>query len=409
MENKNHKKNGFTIIELLLVIALTVIIFSGVFAVQGRFLVNTYLDTNTEQIVQQLRLAQMRSISKFKDSEWGVYFDEDVDGNDDKFVLFKGSNYENRDQSYDIITNLPDSIALSSINLTGGTDYIVFNKVTGATKNSGSIQIFDNQEGVNTILINGKGLTGVNEIPAGSGSGDSTEPLSITDLALSGATEESLDLSWSATGDDGIVGIADLYDVRYSTSTITEENWATATHVAAEPTPAAYGSAESMTVSGLSSATTYYFAMKALDEVPNESSLSNVVSLTTLDSSSQTESLVVNTSKAYLSNGNKYLKGITISNSAEEDIIIDKMTVEWNNEPYKRTYLRVIRINSRNVWVGYGYSGVEVDIKDFTLSPKQKSYSINQIRFTKNMKGSNITITLTMADKSTITTPVLKF
>ena len=36
-----------------------------------------------------------------------------------------------------------------------------------------------------------------------------------------------------------------------------------------EPTPKAAGQAESFTVTGLSANTTYYFALKVADEVPN--------------------------------------------------------------------------------------------------------------------------------------------
>jgi hypothetical protein len=36
------------------------------------------------------------------------------------------------------------------------------------------------------------------------------------------------------------------------------------------------GTGETLTISGLTAGTTYYFAMKTSDEVPNESGLSNV-------------------------------------------------------------------------------------------------------------------------------------
>ena len=111
---------------------------------------------------------------------------------------------------------------------------------------------------------------------------DTIPPAAITNLALSGATSNSIDLTWTAPGDDDNTGTATTYDIRYSTSLITEANWATATQVSGEPSPAIAGSAEAMTVSGLSPSTTYYFAIKTSDEVPNTSSISNVPSLATL-------------------------------------------------------------------------------------------------------------------------------
>jgi len=109
---------------------------------------------------------------------------------------------------------------------------------------------------------------------------DTTAPSGIGNLVASNPTLTSIDLSWTAPGDDGGVGTAASYDARYSTSSIIEGNWASATQVTGEPTPQAAGSSETMTISGLSG-TTYYFAIKAADETGNESGLFSVPSLAT--------------------------------------------------------------------------------------------------------------------------------
>jgi hypothetical protein len=70
--------------------------------------------------------------------------------------------------------------------------------------------------------------------------------------------------------------MAAQYDIRYSLSNITDANWASATQVNGEPNPHAAGTPESLTVTGLTPSTTYYFAIKTRDEVPNWSGLSNV-------------------------------------------------------------------------------------------------------------------------------------
>ncbi|MBI2041992.1 MAG: hypothetical protein HYT20_03175 [Candidatus Nealsonbacteria bacterium] len=66
-----------------------------------------------------------------------------------------------------------------------------------------------------------------------------------------------------------------------STSIITSGNFSSATAATGIPTPSVAGSSESMTVSGLSASTLYYFAMKTSDEAPNTSDISNVISTTT--------------------------------------------------------------------------------------------------------------------------------
>jgi phosphodiesterase/alkaline phosphatase D-like protein len=111
---------------------------------------------------------------------------------------------------------------------------------------------------------------------------DTTAPSSITTLALSGATTSSIVLTWTATGDDGGVGTANLYDIRYSTAPIvTSADYTAASMVSGEPIPTPAGTIQTRTVTGLSANTTYFFGMKAQDEVPNISLLSNTPSLST--------------------------------------------------------------------------------------------------------------------------------
>jgi chitodextrinase len=115
---------------------------------------------------------------------------------------------------------------------------------------------------------------------------DTTAPSVIIDLVASNATQSSALLSWTSTGDDGLAGTASSYDIRYSTSNITSDNWSAATQVSGEPTPLVAGTAQSFTVSGLAASTTYYFAIKAVDNAGNASGLSNVAVATTLAQSS---------------------------------------------------------------------------------------------------------------------------
>jgi hypothetical protein len=84
-------------------------------------------------------------------------------------------------------------------------------------------------------------------------------------------------LLWTATGDDGVIGRATVYDMRYSTFPITAANFLSATPVAGVPVPQTAGSAESFTLTSLVPGTVYYVALRSGDEVPNWSLISNVV------------------------------------------------------------------------------------------------------------------------------------
>lgn len=94
------------------------------------------------------------------------------------------------------------------------------------------------------------------------------------------ATQTTLDLSWTATGDDGASGTAYVTDIRYSTSPINAGNFAQATLVNGEPAPGIAGSTENFTVTGLRPSTNYYFAVRVGDEVGNFSGLATATGTT---------------------------------------------------------------------------------------------------------------------------------
>ncbi len=107
---------------------------------------------------------------------------------------------------------------------------------------------------------------------------DTIPPANITDLRLRSATQSTFALVWEAPGDNGAEGQAAGYDIRHSTSTITESNWAAAEVVAGVPLPKPAGDIETFVVKGLASGADHYFAIKTYDEIPNESGLSNCAS-----------------------------------------------------------------------------------------------------------------------------------
>lgn len=90
------------------------------------------------------------------------------------------------------------------------------------------------------------------------------------------AEGESYRLCWTAPGDDGNVGIAAQYDIRYSTDSITEENWDWCMYFEGEPAPETAGTTQCFPLPQLPEGW-YFAALKAADEVPNWSPLSNVV------------------------------------------------------------------------------------------------------------------------------------
>jgi len=118
-------------------------------------------------------------------------------------------------------------------------------------------------------------VSGLSNVASDSTKQERTPPAAVTDLSVEGIDDGTFRLTWSAPGDDGLLGNASVYDIRYSTSPISEQNWASAMQVDGESAPRPVGSPDTMVVSGLEIHTNYFFALKTGDEVPNWSAVSN--------------------------------------------------------------------------------------------------------------------------------------
>jgi len=256
---------GFTLVEILIVIVIVSFLLIFTLSWGMDFWKTQQIDSMAEEVIQALRRARLSSVSSGSDSSSGVYFDSG------RYVLFRGTSYASRDS---------EEVFLSDASFSGDISEVVFSKLEGMPSNTGDI-ILTVSGKTRTININSAGRISLIM-------GDTIPPSDITNLSLSNASLDSIDLSWTAPGDDGSTGTATSYDIRYSTSLITSANWGLATSVSGEPSPSSSGSPESMTVDGLNPGTTYYFAIQTSDEVPNKSGVSNVPSLETLSSTQTT-------------------------------------------------------------------------------------------------------------------------
>jgi fibronectin type 3 domain-containing protein len=119
-----------------------------------------------------------------------------------------------------------------------------------------------------------------NVAQATTGAADTTPPSRIA-MSNETARQTSVVLNWLAPGNDGDSGTAHRYDLRYSTSPLTEANWNSAVQVDGVPKPMTAGTLQSMEVAGLEPGTMYYFGIKAYDQANQASELSNIVQVAT--------------------------------------------------------------------------------------------------------------------------------
>lgn len=127
------------------------------------------------------------------------------------------------------------------------------------------------------VLVFSLGLMTCSKSGSGVDEDDGNTPFTILDLQVKAVTDSSVILSWTATGDDGNVGTASIYDLRIFDEMIMPENWDSAVQLTGEPKPHAAGQTDTMYIKELEKDSSYYFALKAGDEAGNWSGQSNCV------------------------------------------------------------------------------------------------------------------------------------
>lgn len=134
-------KKGFTLIEILLVVAIIIFLAAITFPLGLDFYKRQQLQTHSQQILQTLRRTQLKAMAVEADSSFGIYI------TNDNYTLFKGVSYQNRDPQCDEVFDLPTIITVS------GPSEVVFSKFKGEPNMIGNIIL--NSDGLTqTININ---------------------------------------------------------------------------------------------------------------------------------------------------------------------------------------------------------------------------------------------------------------
>jgi len=152
-----------------------------------------------------------------------------------------------------------------------GSDSLNFNNFTITAVKSGETEI-------TTLAVDRTHASATLQFDdvAGDCDVDITPPGTIYDLnAIPGENHGEINLTWTASGDDGDVGVADHYDIRYSTGAIFESNWSSANSCPSPPTPASPGQIQTFTIDGLAEGEAYFIAIKTYDDYDNVSDISN--------------------------------------------------------------------------------------------------------------------------------------
>ncbi len=145
MNLKYYSQSGFTLLEILLVVAIIAVI-SG-FSVPIYETLKNKNDLNLGVIisVNALRRASEIAAASDGDTSWGVKFTTS------SIILFKGGSYQTRDQNFDENSDLSSDIAVSE------TSEVVFQKFSGAPLAETTTTLTSSNGEVTKIHVNQKG------------------------------------------------------------------------------------------------------------------------------------------------------------------------------------------------------------------------------------------------------------
>lgn len=145
---QEEKLSGFSLLQVLLVVAIFMVIVSLTVPNLYQWQTGVQINTIATEIGQNLRRAQVKAMSGFNNSNWGVYF------SDNSYTIFIGDSYSGRDQSWD-----EDYLVLSSITMINDfSDEIIFSQNTGLPNTDGEVIISNLSGDIISITINELGV-----------------------------------------------------------------------------------------------------------------------------------------------------------------------------------------------------------------------------------------------------------
>ncbi len=140
------KKKAFTLIEMLLVIAIIGLLGTITIPFYQRLQITTQRQTFSNQLISELRHAKLMAISANNDQSWGLNI------NQNQATLFMGNDFANRDQTFDESVVVPSNVTVG-----GSINQVIFAKQSGLPNVSGIITVSDTNGQTQSIAINSQG------------------------------------------------------------------------------------------------------------------------------------------------------------------------------------------------------------------------------------------------------------
>jgi len=131
-----YTKHGFSLIELLISIAILAVFASGISLWLGGYKKSADLDSSSRTIISLLRSAQAKALSGNEAKNWGISFDA-ASG---KISTFSDNGTTKTTVKEDY---LPNTLKINADSLLGGCNEIIFLRPGGETARDCTIRIED--------------------------------------------------------------------------------------------------------------------------------------------------------------------------------------------------------------------------------------------------------------------------
>jgi prepilin-type N-terminal cleavage/methylation domain-containing protein len=149
-------RNGFTVIEILIVIGISaalVGVSSGAYITLQK---RSNVDLEARKLESVLNLARNRTLASEGSKSFGVHITSSLN----EYILFAGNTYVATDPTNEIFKG-HTGVNLNSPQLFGGGSDVIFERLTGETRQFGSVLLRDLKDAAHfaTICIYGNFIT----------------------------------------------------------------------------------------------------------------------------------------------------------------------------------------------------------------------------------------------------------
>jgi len=196
-------KKGFTLLELLIVVAITTILAGVGISSYINQQKDKSLDFIAQEIVGYLRYAQQKSIAQEGNNQWGVHFENPISG-DDFYALYTGATYTSSEETH----YLPTSINFQTPS-SGNSIDMSYEKLIGSLSDDSDKQIILQNTGgsIKNVLTCQQGLIAYDRDIGVCGGIDATSPVVsnviASNISYTTYLDSPFDLSADINEEDG--------------------------------------------------------------------------------------------------------------------------------------------------------------------------------------------------------------